>query len=674
MSKKPKSASTKAPVAVSQPPRKTADLSKWLPAVLVLVVLACYWVPMTSPGTSILWDAADYYQVVQNYLSEELHAGHVPFWTPFVWSGFPFLADPQVGAWYPLNWPFFLFGVSPHALQVEHFLHALLACFGAFLLARRLFGQNAAAVFSGLCYGLCGYFAGHSSHTTMIQAAAWLPWMLWLFLRALDANTAVNTVLGILVAGHMILAGHFQTILYSFLALALFATSRMIAEPRRWLRISTVALAIPCGGTLLSAIGTAPGLELVAHSIRAGISGVTRTEGFVPPQSLLTLLYPDYYGVISGNYHGPADITQFYFYAGLLLLPMAILGLRNRAVRWSGILLIVPCLWYAAGYSGGLYYLVARLPGFSSIRAPVNIWFVPAIGLALLSGAGFVRVTEKWRLRWLPVALLAFAGVDLWYWNSANNPLAYGRTSYQEVYGTREDLFERAVAATQPPLSRFDGPEANATFGPMSHALAKRVEATYGYGPLKIGPYRDFVEAMQANPKLKNDLNVTRYLDMQRGAVAPNPDALPRANFPKQLVAVAGPEESKRLLAGLDPSEKALVPPGLAAITQDSNAAARITGYTADSYRIHYRAASDSLLRVSLPYFPGWQAQVDGSSRELLPVDHALTGVIVPAGERDLVLEYHSTYFGPGALISLLSLAVCAAILLMAYYRQRAPG
>jgi hypothetical protein len=25
----------------------------------------------------------------------------------------PLLADPQVGAWYPLNWPFFLAGIGP---------------------------------------------------------------------------------------------------------------------------------------------------------------------------------------------------------------------------------------------------------------------------------------------------------------------------------------------------------------------------------------------------------------------------------------------------------------------------------------------------------------------------------------------------------------------------------
>jgi hypothetical protein len=69
------------------------------PLILLAMTLLCYWTPMTSDGTSILWDGADYYQVVQNYFSHEIHAGRFPFWSPYPWSGNPFLADPQVGAW-----------------------------------------------------------------------------------------------------------------------------------------------------------------------------------------------------------------------------------------------------------------------------------------------------------------------------------------------------------------------------------------------------------------------------------------------------------------------------------------------------------------------------------------------------------------------------------------------
>src|SRR5271170_5567735 len=99
-----------------------------------------------------------------------------------------------------------------------------------FWLAWRLIRQRQAAVLAGLCYGLSGFFVGHSSHTTMLQDAGWMPWLLLLLDLALESHPLRFTILGGLAAGMLILAGHFQTILYSFVALGLFAVARVVLE------------------------------------------------------------------------------------------------------------------------------------------------------------------------------------------------------------------------------------------------------------------------------------------------------------------------------------------------------------------------------------------------------------------------------------------------------------
>ena len=116
-------------------------------------------------------------------------------------------------------------------------------------------------------------------------------------------------------------------------------------------------------------------------------------------------------------------------------------------------------------------------------------------------------------------------------------------------------------------------------------------------------------------------------------------------------------------LQTLDPALEALAPMGLAALQQDSQATAQVVDYSESRYRIHYRAATETLLRVSAAFFPGWTAHVDGRPREVYPADHALIGVAVPPGEDDLILEYHSNYFAAGAIASLIALLACAAIL-----------
>jgi hypothetical protein len=665
MSKKHKSAALRKAGAVKSSPAPSAQgFDKWrkyLPAILIFTVSICYWTPLTSPNASIQWDAADEFQPGQQYLSDELYAGHLPFWTPYIWAGFPFLADPQLGAWYPLNWPFLLIGPTVHVFEAENLLHAFLACFGAYLLAKKLFGNTAAALFAGLSYGLSGFFAAHSSHTPMFQAAAWLPWLLLLFARALEGRAWRNGALAALVAGMIVLAGHFQTALYCFAALALFALAQLLTQPLKWRRALPLAVLVPLSGACLSAVAVLPGLELASHSIRAAVSAVGHREGFLTAGSLATLFYPNFYGVISGNYSGPVDITQYYFYSGILLLPLAALGLRDRVARWAGTCLIVPCLWYGAGYALGLYYLVARLPGFRSIRAPVHIFFVASLGLSLLAAAGFAWVTTRWRRQWLPLLLLGITAVDLWYWNSDRNPLAYARFRYEDTYGAGEKLFERAVAGSMAPLSRFEAPERLQAFGPLDHPLEARVETTYGYNPLMLSRYADYSQAMRVNPKLKNGLNVLRMLDMRRRAVVPNPGGLSRVTVPPKLVAVSSDAASRSQLSTLDPARQALAPASLAALHQDQQATAQVVDYSGSSYRIHYRSSTETLLRISAAFFPGWRARVDGQAREVHPIDHALMGVVVPPGERDLTLEYHSTYFAAGVVGSLLTLLACVA-------------
>ena len=118
-----------------------------LPAILLAAaVLAFFAARITSSDASIHWDAADEFQPFQNYISQELHAGRIPFWTSHLWAGYPALEDPQAGAWYPLNWPFFLAGITPRAIQLEIALHAFLACLGAFLLLARFVPRRPAAL------------------------------------------------------------------------------------------------------------------------------------------------------------------------------------------------------------------------------------------------------------------------------------------------------------------------------------------------------------------------------------------------------------------------------------------------------------------------------------------------------------------------------------------------
>ena len=364
-------------------PRQVAAPRYVSTVVIALAIVLFYGYALFAPNASIQWDAVDVHLSSQHYFATELAAGRLVRWTPYIFSGFPFLADPQVGAFYPLNWPFFLAGAGPKAIQAEVALHSLLACSGMYVLLGCWMKDRWARLVGAFAYGLGGFFAGHASHVAMIQGAGLLPWVLYFAESALREKALRWIAACGFATGLIFLAGHFQTGLYCCGALTLYLLARTLSERAQALRALAILAGVAVLSILVAAVVLLPGYELSTQSIRAHMDFSGRKEGALAFPALATLFAPDALGALGDHYSGPADITQYYFYGGLLLIPLALLGLKDTRLRWLALGLLVPSLWYMSGPAGGLYGLVP-VP----IRAPVNGWFVAALGLALLAAAG----------------------------------------------------------------------------------------------------------------------------------------------------------------------------------------------------------------------------------------------------------------------------------------------
>jgi hypothetical protein len=110
------------------------------------------------------------------------------------------------------------------------------------------------------------------------------------------------------------------------------------------------------------------------------------------------------------------------------------------------------------------------------------------------------------------------------------------------------------------------------------------MEVTFGYNPLELERYKQYIEAAAANPKLLNGLAVTATLNSTDGMFRTNPDALPRISAPATVSAVRGKAEAAARLGSLDPAHDA-VAEGIAAIPQNGGARVQITCYEGDVYR-----------------------------------------------------------------------------------------
>ena len=98
----------------------------------------------------------------------------------------------------------------------------------------------------------------------------------------------------------------------------------------------------------------------------------------------------------------------------------------------------------------------------------------------------------------------------------------------------------------------------------------------------------------------------------------------------------------------IDPRRIAYIeepPPPLAERDDPSQATARVTRYEPDAMTIATETAAPGFLVVSEVYERGWRGYVDGEPTEVLPTNHALRGMWIPAGEHQVELRYE-----PGSL------------------------
>ncbi len=119
----------------------------------------------------------------------------------------------------------------------------------------------------------------------------------------------------------------------------------------------------------------------------------------------------------------------------------------------------------------------------------------------------------------------------------------------------------------------------------------------------------------------------------------------------------------------IDPFQTALVegtPPETGTPPASAAESARVIRYEPDEIVMTTTAAAPGLLVLSEIYESGWRAFVDGAEVPVLPTDHALRGVPLPAGEHTVALRYDPLSLRVGIGISGITAAVMLGVLLMA--------
>jgi len=327
---------------------------------------------------------------------EGILVGGLPLWDAAQFSGYPFLSNPQVGVFYPPMWLVFAMPANV-GLSWYVVLHLWLASFGMLLLARRLGANWLWAGLSSIAYGFNGYFAARifAGHIGVIATDTWTPWLLLVTLWAYQRSTVWSAVIGGCVFALALLAGHVTSLVYVALIWAAFGLYIAVfpIEPdnqkitRRLLLVLRQILVIVVVGILIAGVQIAPLIELSARSVRASTDYAFASSFSMPPNHLITMFVPDYFGEpTSAGYWSVPNFEELTYYTGVLPLIGLMLALRKPGrLTWLWIGLSVFGLLLALGSYGFLHRLIYDLvPPFRVTRAPGRAAYVFVFCISLV--------------------------------------------------------------------------------------------------------------------------------------------------------------------------------------------------------------------------------------------------------------------------------------------------
>lgn len=399
-------------------------------ALAVCLAPLIYFLPATR-GQIILCpdDGVAFYLPMRVAAARIALGGEFPLWNPYMFGGMPLFAAIQGGVLFPSNWVFLIF--SPQlAMNFTMIVAYTVAGLGAYCYARRTGANIAGAFVTGFVWQFCGFLIAPMGHTTSIQAASLLPWILWSIDGYGMTGRRLRAILIAFFITLQIFAGHPQTLVYSLILAGVYALV-MALTSHSVKRFYVYSLAMMVAGIGLAAVQLIPTAELARYSFRQGISYEFFSTFSMPPSFLLNFFAPYVSGGGDGRffqmpYLGEIFYAEYIGYVGVTTLMLALaaplIKRDAQTIFWSIVALV--CLALALGrfLPFDFYHLIFYVPGLNLFRVPARHLMEVDFALAVLAGRGLTAIISSQdkanlkKLTAIGVGVLSLTLFTVLYW------------------------------------------------------------------------------------------------------------------------------------------------------------------------------------------------------------------------------------------------------------------
>ncbi|NBR12979.1 MAG: hypothetical protein EBQ94_06140 [Flavobacteriales bacterium] len=324
--------------------------------IFIPLIILVYW-QISFCTAALKWDLLDVVFPFRYHFSSSVMSGHFPLWNPYIQTGVPYYADLQAPTYYPEL--IFVSSLGGYTIYWMHFLvitYLIVGFFGLFKLLKFFNYSDWSASIPAFIYVCSGYFIGHGQHFFLLVGSAWLPWVIWAYLRFID-NTNKQTAITFILFTFLMLTGAYQALsiclFYLLLILFLSKTYTLFSENRKkmiqffaW-NFAVVLILIAMLSPMLLAIFEA---STQVSRLKAGVSWEKTAEYGESFKSLLSFIAP-LSTARSNDFFGKIDASMLNHFIGVIGLFFGIYGWNSKRSKREWLLLIFGLMIGAMSFS-----------------------------------------------------------------------------------------------------------------------------------------------------------------------------------------------------------------------------------------------------------------------------------------------------------------------------------
>ena len=382
---------------------------------VIVAVLVAYW-PMLVGQIVFHRDTALWVLPARWFVRQSLLAGEFPSWNPYQGLGFPLLADPQYGVFYPPHWLLLLVPdrMVAHLVSWISLAHLVWGGLGMMLLARRLGACHFGAALAGISWALSGHTTSAWSVGPLLLGEAWIPWVArgFLILSRKDGRAPFASAVWPLALSLLVGEPFMSAMALFFAVVVVFATGKGLRPTRAAFAISARSASAWILAVAIAAVSWLPPLHMLGTTERAHAFSREAAEMYSHhPLRILEMVTPGALSDATGAYpaglwvgeSGAAGAPLFFSsYLGVLSLAFVLFGLRQRRLQivLAGAALLA--LFVAFGKYAPVHEVWRRiLFPFAHMHSPEKYVVLVVAPLSLLAGLGasLLHAADKPALR-----------------------------------------------------------------------------------------------------------------------------------------------------------------------------------------------------------------------------------------------------------------------------------